>query len=268
MAPRYRAQQFMMGRRRLDGKSSKDTATAHGATWRAELGPRNVAATRLGSAWSGSIRSIGGTTAMSEAATYSAGEALRDGRWVEIRALRPNDRADLITAVGRTSANSFYRRFFGVRHEFTEREIASYLNIDFVNHVALVAAMDEGERPTIVGGAGRHPRGAAHGARAAAGARSGTRPDPVRLAQGHAGRAQGGPRPRAARPAAPGARHRPAGRGHRWRARGSGCGSSCARATPPTPTSSPLLGPPAPRHPRRDRPRPRGPPDRRGAGHG
>jgi RimJ/RimL family protein N-acetyltransferase len=89
---------------------------------------------------------------MSEAATYSAGEALRDGRRAEIRALRPDDRADLITAVGRTSAESFYRRFFGVRHEFTEREIASYLNIDFVNHVALVAAMDEGERPTIVGG--------------------------------------------------------------------------------------------------------------------
>jgi len=47
---------------------------------------------------------------MSEAATYSAGEALRDGRRAEIRALRPHDRADLITAVGRTSAESFYRR--------------------------------------------------------------------------------------------------------------------------------------------------------------
>ncbi len=39
-----------------------------------------------------------------------------------------------------------------MRHEFTEREIASYLNIDFINHVALVAVIDEGERPTIVGG--------------------------------------------------------------------------------------------------------------------
>jgi ribosomal protein S18 acetylase RimI-like enzyme len=89
---------------------------------------------------------------MSEAATYSAGEALRDGRRVEIRALRPDDRADLITAVGRTSADSFYRRFFGVRHEFTEREIASYLNIDFIDHVALVAVLEEGGRSMIVGG--------------------------------------------------------------------------------------------------------------------
>jgi RimJ/RimL family protein N-acetyltransferase len=89
---------------------------------------------------------------MSEAATYSAGEVLRDGRRVEIRALRPDDRADLIAAVRRTSAESFYRRFFGVRHEFTEREIASFLNIDFIDHVALVAVVEEGARPTIVGG--------------------------------------------------------------------------------------------------------------------
>jgi RimJ/RimL family protein N-acetyltransferase len=89
---------------------------------------------------------------MPDAATYFAEEALRGGRLVGIRALRPDDRADLIGAVGRTSAESFYRRFFGVRHEFTEREIASYLNIDFINHVALVAIMAEGERSTIVGG--------------------------------------------------------------------------------------------------------------------
>jgi RimJ/RimL family protein N-acetyltransferase len=89
---------------------------------------------------------------MAEAATYSAKEVLRDGRRVEIRALRPDDRADLMAAVGRTSADSFYRRFFGVRHEFTEREIASYVNIDFIDHVALVAVAEEGGRPTIVGG--------------------------------------------------------------------------------------------------------------------
>jgi RimJ/RimL family protein N-acetyltransferase len=89
---------------------------------------------------------------MSGAATYSADEALRDGRRVEIRALHLDDRADLITAVGRTSGKSFYRRFFGVKHEFTEQQIASFLNIDFINHVALVAVVEEGARPTIVGG--------------------------------------------------------------------------------------------------------------------
>jgi RimJ/RimL family protein N-acetyltransferase len=87
-----------------------------------------------------------------EAAKYSATEALRDGRRVEIRALRPDDRADLLAAAARTSEQSLYRRFFAVRRSFTEREIAFFLNPDFVNHVALVAVVEESGRPVIVGG--------------------------------------------------------------------------------------------------------------------
>jgi GNAT superfamily N-acetyltransferase len=90
--------------------------------------------------------------AMPEAAKYSAVESLRDGRRVEIRALRPDDRADLVSAVGRTSAQSRLRRFFAAKRGFTEGEIAYFLNVDFVNHVALVAVVEEGGRPTIVGG--------------------------------------------------------------------------------------------------------------------
>jgi RimJ/RimL family protein N-acetyltransferase len=89
---------------------------------------------------------------MSETAEYSAVELLRDGRRVEIRALRPDDRDDLIAAVGRTSDRSLYRRFFGARRGFSEREIAFFVNVDFVNHVALVAVADEGGRRLIVGG--------------------------------------------------------------------------------------------------------------------
>jgi RimJ/RimL family protein N-acetyltransferase len=89
---------------------------------------------------------------MLEAATYSAFEALRDGRRVEIRALRPDDRADLIAAVSRSSAQSLYRRFFAVRRDFTEQEIAFFLNVDFVNHVALIAVVEESARPVIAGG--------------------------------------------------------------------------------------------------------------------
>ena len=89
---------------------------------------------------------------MSEVAEYSIVELLRDGRRVEIRALRPDDRADLLAAVDRTSDQSVYRRFFGARRGFTEQEIAFFLNVDFVNHVALVAVAEEDERPVIVGG--------------------------------------------------------------------------------------------------------------------
>ena len=90
---------------------------------------------------------------MLEAANYSAFETLRDGRRVEIRALRPNDRADLIAAIGRSSTQSLYRRFFAVKRSFTEPEIDYFLSVDFVNHVALVAVVDESGRPVIAGGA-------------------------------------------------------------------------------------------------------------------
>jgi ribosomal protein S18 acetylase RimI-like enzyme len=89
---------------------------------------------------------------MSEASDYSAVEPLRNGRRVEIRALRPDDRAALMAAVGRSSDQSLYRRFFGARRGFSEREIAFFVDVDFVNHVALVAVAEEGGRPVIVGG--------------------------------------------------------------------------------------------------------------------
>jgi GNAT superfamily N-acetyltransferase len=87
-----------------------------------------------------------------EAATYEVVEALRDGRPVKIRALRPDDRSGLLAAVGRTSTQSLYRRFFAPKRGFTEQEIAFFLNIDFVNHVALVASVQEEGRSVIIGG--------------------------------------------------------------------------------------------------------------------
>jgi GNAT superfamily N-acetyltransferase len=89
---------------------------------------------------------------MLEAANYSAFETLHDGRRVEIRALRPDDRTELIAAVGRSSAQSLYRRFFAVKRDFAEPEIEFFLNVDFVDHVALVAVLDESGRPAIAGG--------------------------------------------------------------------------------------------------------------------
>jgi RimJ/RimL family protein N-acetyltransferase len=90
---------------------------------------------------------------MSEASEYSAVETLRNGRPVEIRALRPDDRVGLIAAVERASAQSLFRRFFAAKRGFTEKEIAFFVNIDFINHVALVAVVDEDGHPVIVGGA-------------------------------------------------------------------------------------------------------------------
>jgi GNAT superfamily N-acetyltransferase len=89
---------------------------------------------------------------MSDAANYSATDALRDGRTVEIRAQRSNDREGMQAAIVRSSSGSLYRRFFAVRREFSEKEADYFLDIDFVNHVALVAVADDAGQPTIVGG--------------------------------------------------------------------------------------------------------------------
>jgi GNAT superfamily N-acetyltransferase len=83
---------------------------------------------------------------------YSAIELLRDGRKVEIRALRTEDKADMLAAIDRTGTESRYRRFFGAKRDFSEKEVAFFLNIDFTNHVALVAVVEEEGRAVIVAG--------------------------------------------------------------------------------------------------------------------
>ena len=92
---------------------------------------------------------------MTEAARYSAVEQLRDGREIEIRALRPVDEEAMLAAIDRTGAQSLYRRFFGFKSRFSDREKTFFLNVDFVSHVALVAVAQEDGRSVIVGG-GRH----------------------------------------------------------------------------------------------------------------
>lgn len=83
-------------------------------------------------------------------ATYSAREQLRNGRSIHIRALRPDDEGDMLAAVDQTNAESLRRRFFVTKRNFSEQEKAFFLHVNFVNHVALVAVVDD--RRPIVGG--------------------------------------------------------------------------------------------------------------------
>jgi RimJ/RimL family protein N-acetyltransferase len=89
---------------------------------------------------------------MPTAAAFSAFELLPNRQRVEIRALRPTDREDMLAAVRRASTRSLYRRFFTVRRHFSEAETAFFLNLDFVSHVALVAIAEDGGKPFIAGG--------------------------------------------------------------------------------------------------------------------
>ena len=84
-------------------------------------------------------------------AAYSAREQLRDGRFIHIRALKPDDEADMLTAIHQTHAESLRRRFFAAKRKFSEKEKAYFLHVDFINQVALVATIDS-DPHQIVGG--------------------------------------------------------------------------------------------------------------------
>jgi RimJ/RimL family protein N-acetyltransferase len=86
-----------------------------------------------------------------EVAKYEAVETLRDGRQFRVRALKPDDRAGLLSAVSQSSAQSLYRRFFSPKRNLTEDEVAYFMDVDFVDHVAMVAELEDG-RGVIIGG--------------------------------------------------------------------------------------------------------------------
>ncbi len=86
------------------------------------------------------------------AANYTAVGNLRDGRPIEIRSLRSDDGPEMLAAIGRTSTQSLRRRFFAPKKGFSESEKAFFLNVDFKNHVALVAELEEDGYRVIVGG--------------------------------------------------------------------------------------------------------------------
>ncbi len=50
-------------------------------------------------------------------------------------------------AIDRTGAESRQRRFFVPKRGFSDKEKAFFMKIDFVNHVALVAEIEEDARP-------------------------------------------------------------------------------------------------------------------------
>ena len=83
---------------------------------------------------------------MVKSADYSGVEHLRDGGTIQIRALRPDDQQAMLAAIARTSPQSLQRRFFVPKRGFSEKEVSYFMGIDFSNHVALVAQIDETAR--------------------------------------------------------------------------------------------------------------------------
>ena len=84
---------------------------------------------------------------------YLAIEPLRHGGEITIRALKPEDRTELLAAVEELSPQSLRRRFFAPRRAFSEEEISYFVEVDFLRHVALVAELREVDETPIIGGA-------------------------------------------------------------------------------------------------------------------
>ncbi len=90
---------------------------------------------------------------MFDPAKFHATETLLDGSTVEIRALRPEDKEEILAIYEHASPDLLYHRFFAVKHAFSEKEQHYYLDdVDFVSHIVLIAVEKVNGHPTIVGG--------------------------------------------------------------------------------------------------------------------
>jgi acyl-CoA synthetase (NDP forming)/GNAT superfamily N-acetyltransferase len=86
-------------------------------------------------------------------AHYTAEEILRDGRSIHVRAIRPDDRERLLRHFKELSADSRYHRFFGVKRSLTEADLTGFTQLDFINHVGLVATLLERGQERFIGDA-------------------------------------------------------------------------------------------------------------------
>jgi len=89
---------------------------------------------------------------MLNASHYHATETLPNGLRLLIRATEPHD--DLAGAIQRdVGPKSFFYRFLRPKHYLTDKEVASFVNCDFVSQVGLVGLVRHKLRMAIVAGA-------------------------------------------------------------------------------------------------------------------
>lgn len=85
--------------------------------------------------------------------SYCRKSTLRCGEAVTIRSIRPDDQARLARHFELLSADSSYRRFFGLRHAIAPHELDRLTALDYPNHIALVATIGQGSDEQIIGDA-------------------------------------------------------------------------------------------------------------------
>jgi len=87
------------------------------------------------------------------AAAWLAGAAPAlavDTASVRVRAIRPDDEPRLMALCRRLSPRTVYQRFFSVRRLLPE-EAHAFANVDYRQRMAVVAEVDDGQEPELIG---------------------------------------------------------------------------------------------------------------------
>jgi acetyl coenzyme A synthetase (ADP forming)-like protein len=82
---------------------------------------------------------------------YDVEDLLRDGSPIRIRAIRPSDKPLLAEHAAGLSPESSYFRFLGARGPLSQTELARFTEVDFRDHVALVATRLQNGRERFIG---------------------------------------------------------------------------------------------------------------------
>ena len=95
--------------------------------------------------------------------TYTAGEVLKDGTAVTIRAIQRGDKSRLLEAFKTLDRESVYRRFFSPKKELSDRELEQLTDVDFSQVVALVVTTQRADGEILIGGGRYATEGAGSG---------------------------------------------------------------------------------------------------------
>jgi GNAT superfamily N-acetyltransferase len=86
-----------------------------------------------------------------EARKYCVDTTMIDGSAVRIRAIRPDDQERLHEHFRGLSEQSIYFRFMGFRRDLSPDDLKRFTELDFKNHVGLVATINENGRERMIG---------------------------------------------------------------------------------------------------------------------
>ena len=84
-------------------------------------------------------------------ASYRVEDTVRDGGAILIRAIRPDDKERLREHARQLSPESVYHRFMAYKRELSDDEVRHFTELDFDQHVGIVAILSEDGREHIVG---------------------------------------------------------------------------------------------------------------------